>query len=83
MLFVMHGEQNSMLSSWLTAASTDRRVIKLEEEASKHQEAASAAALRTANAEGKVEMLQKALQKAEERATTLEMQACAGNLPCT
>ena len=71
-------EQSSTLPCGLSAASTDRRVIKLEEEASKHQEAAAAAALRAANAEGKVEMLQKALQKAEERATTLEMQACAG-----
>lgn len=77
-LLLCMAELKFTLPCGLSAAPTDRRVIKLEEEASKHQEAASAAALRAANAEGKVEMLQKALQKAEERATTLEMQACAG-----
>ncbi len=36
-----------------------------------------AAQYRAASAEGKADMLQKAVQKAEERATTLEMQAKA------
>lgn len=54
-----------------------RRLAKLEEDARRQQEAAAAAAQRAANAEGKAEVLQKALQKAEERAATLEMQARA------
>ena len=58
----------------MNRASGVCRAAKLEEEVRKAQEMESQALQNAASALGKAEVLQKALQKAEERAATLEFQ---------
>ena len=58
----------------MNKASNVCRAAKLEEEVRKAREAESQALQNAASALGKAEVLQNALQKAEERAATLEFQ---------
>lgn len=52
------------------------RVAKAIKEAEGSQKAASEALQRAATLQGKMDVLQKALQRAEERAANLEFQVC-------
>lgn len=54
------------------------RTAQLQAEASRAKEAESEAVKKAAVQQGKVEVLQKVLQKAEERAATLEFQVGFG-----